>query len=97
VLAVFVWAFPHQYRATAPPGTAVDLDFGDTARFHLVRGTDGWELHQGGAVTPVATLAADMNTAWRQLTGAPVGEGAVATTGDPELARPLLDVRGIIV
>ena len=31
VLATFVWAFPHQYRPDAPPGTAVQLDFGAAA------------------------------------------------------------------
>jgi hypothetical protein len=35
--------------------------------------------------------------AWRLLTGAPYEEREVEVSGDPALARPLLDVRGIIV
>ncbi len=97
VLSVFVWAFPHQYRTQAPAGTTIDLDFGAGARWHLERRNLGWELQDGLASAPAAAVVTDMDTAWRQLTGALGADGSVTTSGPPDLAGPLLDVRGIIV
>jgi uncharacterized protein (TIGR03083 family) len=97
VLSVFVWAFPHQYRTHARPGTTIDLDFGARAHWHLERGDGGWELRDGPAPAPAAGLVTDMDAAWRQLTGAGGAESTVTTVGPAELTGPLLDVRGIIV
>lgn len=96
VLAVFVWAFPHQFRAPAEPGTTVGVGLGDR-RWHLARRADGWRLEHGAPDTPAAAIEMDADTAWRQLTGATVGRGAVRVTGPPQLVEPLLAVRGIIV
>lgn len=97
VLATFAWAFPHQYRPEAEPGTAVQVDFGGGGRWRLTREADGWVLDEGTAPGPAATLRMAPGLAWRQLTGLPVPAGGCATEGDERLAAPLLAVRGIIV
>jgi uncharacterized protein (TIGR03083 family) len=97
VLSVFVWAFPHQYQPEVDPGTIVNLDFDTPARWHLVRRDDAWDLEDGLSDSPAAAITADMESAWRQLTGAPTPAGGVTTTGPTRLAHPLLNVRGIIV
>ena len=96
VLATFAWAFPHQYRPVAAPGTAVQLDFGSGGRWRLTRRADGWELDEGTARSPVAALRMPPHLAWRQLTGLPVPAGDYTTEGDDRLIAPLLTVRGII-
>ena len=96
VLGTFVWAFPHQYRARAADGTTVELRFGDAGTWHLRRHVDRWVFEDGATPTPDATFAVAPADAWRQLTGLPVGDGAVRTDGPDELVRPLLAVRGII-
>jgi hypothetical protein len=97
VLATFAWAFPHQYRPAAAPGTAVQLDFGSGGRWRLTRAADGWALDEGTAQSPAAALRMPPHLAWRQLTGLPVPAGGYRTEGDERLAAPLLAVRGIIV
>jgi uncharacterized protein (TIGR03083 family) len=96
VLATFVWAFPHQYRPEAAPGTAVELDFGSGGRWRLTRGAQGWELGEGTAQSPAAALRMPPQQAWRQLTGLPVPAGDYTAEGDDRLIAPLLAVRGII-
>lgn len=97
VLSIFVWAFPHQYQPQAEEGAAVNIDFGRDTRWHLIRGERGWELKDRLADSPAAAIITDMDTAWRQLTGAPITPGAVTTEGPLHLVGPLLEVRGIIV
>jgi len=97
VLATFVWAFPHQYRPAAAPGTAVQLDFGSSGRWRLTRMAEGWELGEGTAPSPAVALRMPPHLAWRQLTGLPVPAGGYRTEGAERLAAPLLAVRGIIV
>jgi uncharacterized protein (TIGR03083 family) len=97
VLSTFVWAFPHQYQPEAEAGTVVNLDLGTEARWHLVRRDHEWDLEDGLADSPTAAINTDMDSAWRQLTGAAAPVGAVTTSGPAHLAHPLLDVRGIIV
>src|SRR2546421_2961082 len=82
VLATFAWAFPYQYRPAAAPGTAVQLDFGDHARWQLIRAAEGWELEEGTSHTPAAALCMPPQLAWRQLTGLPVPAGQYTTAGD---------------
>jgi uncharacterized protein (TIGR03083 family) len=97
VLATFAWAFPHQYRPEAPPGTAVQLDFGGGGRWRLTRAAGGWELDEGTAPRPAAALRMPPGLAWRQLTGLAVPTEGYTTEGDQALIAPLLAVRGIIV
>jgi hypothetical protein len=88
---------PHQYRPAAPPGTAVQLDFGGGGRWRLTRAAEGWVLDEGTAQHPAAALRMRAHLAWRQLTGLPVPAGDYVTEGDDRLAAPLLAVRGILV
>jgi hypothetical protein len=97
VLATFAWAFPHQYRPEAPPGTVAQVDSGAGGRWLLTREEDGWVLGEGTARHPAAALRMPPRLAWRQLTGLPVPAGECTTEGDGRLAAPLLEVRGIIV
>jgi uncharacterized protein (TIGR03083 family) len=97
VLAIFVWAFPHQYSPHAEWGTVVNLDLGRDARWHLVRREHGWELNDQLAESAAAGISTDIDSSWRQLTGSPTSPGSVTIKGPAHLARPLLDVRGIIV
>jgi uncharacterized protein (TIGR03083 family) len=97
VLSIFVWAFPHQFRPQIEVGTAVNIDFGTDARWHLFRRDHGWDLEVGLDGSPAAAISTDADTAWRLLTGVPISRGTVTTSGPAHLAQPLLEVRGIIV
>jgi hypothetical protein len=97
VMSIFVWGFPHQYQPQVDAGTVVNLDLGSDARWHLVRRDHGWDLEDRLADSPIAAISTDIDTAWRQLTGAPTPPGTVTTNGPAHLAQPLLEVRGIIV
>jgi uncharacterized protein (TIGR03083 family) len=98
VLATFVWAFPHQYRADATPGTEVQLDFGRIGgSWILTRDATRWVLDQGRTPRPAASLRMPPQQAWRQLTGLSVTAERYAADGDAGLIGPLLAVRGIIV
>jgi len=96
VLAIFVWAFPHQLDVPAADGTTVGVTLGDR-QWLLVRRDDAWVLEDGAAVHAAATIEMDADTAWRQLTGATVRSEAVRVAGPPPFADALRDVRGIIV
>ena len=97
VVRTFVWAFPHQYRPEAEPGTTVHLDFGTGGSWILTRDAGAWVLDEGAAHHPAASLRMPAQLAWRQLTGLPVPAGRYTAEGDDRLAAPLLAVRGIIV
>ena len=97
VLSIFIWAFPYQLRTPAETGTVINLDLGKPACWHLIRHHEDWELESGLAPSASATLATDMDVAWRLLTGAPYSDSNLVTTGPPSLTDPLLAVRGIIV
>jgi uncharacterized protein (TIGR03083 family) len=96
VLGTFVWAFPHQYDADAPTGTAVQIGLGTGGTWHLVSSSGGWRLERGPTPSPVAMLNLHETIAWRQLTGLSVPEDAISAHGPDALVRPLLRVRGII-
>ena len=49
MLRTFVWGCPHQYRAPAPPGTAVGLELSGAGTWTLPRTAGGWELDEGRA------------------------------------------------
>ena len=97
VLRTFVWGFPHQYRAEAAPGTTIALEVPDVGPWILTRSAAGWELDEREADAPAARLRMDGEAAWRLLTGAAYDAGQVELSGDPALAGPLLQARGIIV
>ena len=98
VLTTFVWAYPHQYRVPAEPGTCVDVDLDAGGRWHLRSvGGDRWTLEPGEAADGVAGLAMTSGAAWRCLTAAAYDESGVRRWGPSELTAPLLLVRGIIV
>lgn len=96
VLETFVWAFPHQYRAEAPEGTSVQLDFGAGGTWHLVRSGDRWRLERGAAGTFAARMDLPASVAWRQLTGLAVAASSMVIEGPDHLVQPLLAVRGIL-
>lgn len=96
VLATFVWAFPHQYRAEAPPGTTVQIGLGTGGTWHLVRSESRWVLERGPAPSPAALVGVRETMAWRLLTGLPVPEDEISAVGPDSLVLPLLQVRGII-
>lgn len=97
VLRTFIWGFPHQYQAPAPAGTTIALEITGIGSWVLSRTTAGWSLDEGQAATPAASLRISGEAAWRLLTGAPYDARQVQLSGDPTMARSLLQVRGIIV
>ena len=97
VLRTFVWGFPHQYQAPAPAGTAIALEIPGIGAWILTRTATGWSLDEGQAAAPAASLRMSGEAAWRLLTGASYDARQVQLSGDPALAEPLLQVRGIIV
>lgn len=97
VLRTFVWGFPHQYRAQAPPGTTVAVEVPGIGAWVLTRTATGWSLDEGEAAAPAARLRMSGEAAWRLLTGARYDASQVQLSGDQTLAEPLLSVRGIIV
>jgi mycothiol maleylpyruvate isomerase-like protein len=97
VLRTFIWGFPHQYGAPAVPGTTVLVEIPGTGAWTLTRTAGGWGLDEGRAAGPAASLRMSGEAAWRLLTGARYDAGQVHLSGEPALASPLLQVRGIIV
>lgn len=97
VLRTFVWAFPHQYRAPAQPGTEVGLDLGEGGAWILTRTENGWELDEGPSESPAAQVTMSGDAAWRSLTGATVDPREVSNQGPNELTDPIREVRGIII
>jgi hypothetical protein len=98
VLATFVWAFPHQYRADSPAGARVVLTFEGIGTWTLTAdAARRWSLIAGGADGADATLSLSSSAAWRLLTGASSSADEMRATGPPALVKPLLRVRAIIV
>ena len=97
VLRAFIWGFPHQYREPAPPGTRIALEVPRIGAWTLDRTATGWNLNEGQAAAPAASLRISGEAAWRLLTGAPYDARQVELSGNPALAEPLLQVRSVIV
>lgn len=97
VLRTFIWGFPHQYQAPAPPGTTIALEVPGIGAWTLARTASGWTLDEGMAAAPAARLRMSGEAAWQLLTGATYDARQVKLSGDPALADPLLRVRGVIV
>jgi hypothetical protein len=96
-LRTFIWGFPHQYQAPAPPGTTIALEIPGIGAWTLARTAARWTLDEGQAAAPAATLRMSGEAAWRLLTGARYDTRQVELSGDPALAKPLLQIRGVIV
>jgi hypothetical protein len=97
VLRTFIWGFPHQYQAPAPPGTTIALEIPGIGTWTLARTTSGWILDEGQAAVPAASLRMNGEAAWRLLTGASYDARQVELSGDPAMTEPLLHIRGVIV
>jgi hypothetical protein len=98
VMQTFVWAFPHQYRVAAAPGSRVMLDLGPVGAWTLTSDGSRWDLGPRAAGDAhVAEVHADHSTGWRWLTGGDLAEGALQTSGPTELVEALPQVRAILV
>lgn len=97
VIRTFVWGFPHQYTAEAPPGCAVWIGITGVGDWTLTRTDDAWTLEEGPTSDPAASVQMTADAAWRLLTGAPYEASQVRIAGPANLAEPLTEVRGIIV
>jgi len=59
VLRTFVWAFPHQYRVHAAPGTQVEVSLDGGGEWTLVSdGRGRWEMHEVRPSAAAASLSA---------------------------------------
>ena len=102
VLATFVHALPHTFRAVvAPPGTAVHLhiDGESGGDWSVARERGGWVLYSGAPAEPAARLTIDQTIAWRVFTKglSPADAERQATLeGDRRLARRVLEAVAII-
>jgi uncharacterized protein (TIGR03083 family) len=106
VLATFVHALPPALAgAPAPPGTTVVVTVRGEAggTWTVTRTRDRWRLGAGAppspAAEPAARVALDAETAWRRWTKGIGPEAALAaaeTSGDPSLARRVLEAVAII-
>lgn len=102
VLATYVYALPHAYRAVAaPPGTAVHLHItgGAGGDWSLVREGGGWTLYEGADDRATAGVALTDTLAWKLFTkGVMPDEAAEAMTftGDETLGRQVLQAVAII-
>jgi uncharacterized protein (TIGR03083 family) len=98
VLRVFVWAFPHQYRATAESGTEVNIDLESGGEWSLrCDGGGVWTLEAQAARAPAVSARLGDDVAWRLLTGATYDREALDVTGPERYVEPLLGVRAVIV
>jgi hypothetical protein len=75
----------------------IAVEIPDIGAWTLTRTATGWSLDEGQAAASAAGLRISGEAAWRLLTGARYDTGQVQLSGDPGLAEPLLQVRGIIV
>jgi hypothetical protein len=102
VLATFVWALPHTFRATAaPPGTVVSLTIGGESggRWSLLREGDAWRLYEGAPRRPDAETTLDQEVAWRLFTrglSPHLAREQAALVGDQELGRRVLEAVAIL-
>lgn len=104
VLRISMHALPHAWRAVQPPSEDASVVIEVTGRapgtWTLRRAGHAWEIDEGGAATPSATIAMSDETAWRLLFNGLSRDAAAASIalgGNIDLARPILDARAVIV
>ena len=59
-----------------------------------------WDIDEGGAPAPSATVAMSDETAWRLFFNAlspDEAQSSITLGGNMDLARPILDVRAVLV
>ena len=103
VLELSMYALPHAFRrASAGPGSAlsvrIDGDAGGV--WHILRARDHWELREGEAADPTASVRLDADTAWRLFFNALSKDEAaplVEASGDEHLCETFLAVRSVMV
>jgi uncharacterized protein (TIGR03083 family) len=103
VLEIAVRGLPHAFRdVDARWGQSLVIDVTGAAggTWTLSREGKGWTLHAGAPPTATARVRLSDDAAWKLLHNALPEEDAamaVQVQGDPELARPLLRARAVIV
>jgi uncharacterized protein (TIGR03083 family) len=102
VLAIALHALPHAYRSvSAPAGAAVRFEVRGAAggAWSLVRGTDGWLLHDDAAPAAACGVTIGDAVLARLLHHLiPAGDDVPVTiTGDNALATPLLATRAVMI
>jgi uncharacterized protein (TIGR03083 family) len=102
VLATFVWALPHAFRATsAAEDTSVTLRItgGSGGQWSLLQERGEWRLYQGAAGQPDAEVILDGDIAWRLFTRGlcqNVARQHMTFTGDRALGLRVLEMVSII-
>ncbi len=97
VLRTFVWAL----TASPPAEPGAEVGFVVTGAgggaWTLSSTGDGWDLEERSTQTADATITLASDAAWRLFTDALDDLSVVEIAGDPELGRPFLASRAIIV
>jgi uncharacterized protein (TIGR03083 family) len=104
VLQISMQALPFTYRDVRPPredaSVVIEVTGKAAGTWTLRRAADAWDISEGGASAPTATIRMDDETAWRLLfnaVSAAEAEAQIALTGQVDLARPALGARAVIV
>jgi uncharacterized protein (TIGR03083 family) len=103
LLDLSVRALPRAYESvTAEEGTAVlfEVTGREEQIWSVIREDGSWQIRQGAAPTPGATVRADADTAWRLLYNALPRAAAlerISVEGDVALAEPFLSTRSVMV
>jgi uncharacterized protein (TIGR03083 family) len=103
VLEIAVRGLPHAFRnVDVRPGQSVVFDVTGPAggAWTLSSGAGGWTLHAGAPAVATTRVRLSDEAAWKLLHNAlpePDAMMAVQVEGDPDLARPLLRARAVIV
>jgi hypothetical protein len=95
-------AVPHTYaNIVAPQATSIRFEIGGDAGgvWSLTKTSSSWELQQGAASPPAATVTADADTAWRIFFKALSREDAarrVSIAGDEQLGEAFYSVLAVM-
>lgn len=97
VLRTFVWAL-----ASVPPAEpGAEVGFSVTGpgggEWTVTAGTARWELQEGAAPAPAASIRMSSDVAWRLFTDALPDQSGISIAGDEGLARRFMTARAIIV
>ena len=102
VLEIAVLALPHSYRAVHAPiesSLVIEITGPSGGVWTLERLSSGWDISRGSVSGPTARATLADDVAWRLFFNALSTSSieGVRLTGDLEIARPLLNVRSVIV